>query len=424
MSNIRSSCTDACNFFGKHTPRELAERFGTPLYVYNENILRQRCRELRGLSAHPGFRVNYSAKANTNLTLLSIVHDEGCVVDAMSPGELHMNRLAGFAPKDILYVCNNVSDEELRNAIDNGVTVSVDSLSQIARYGRLNPGGRIMVRFNPGIGAGHHQKVITAGKETKFGVTPDNMDDVFTLLREHKLTLAGINQHIGSLFMEPRGYLEAAAFLLSLAERLPDGALETLEIIDFGGGFGIPYHKYEQESRLDMAELGHNLHGLLTDWSQRTGYRGRFYVEPGRYVVAECGVLLGRVHAVKNNGENRYVGTDLGFNVLVRPAMYDSFHDIEIYREGGEPDASTEIQTIVGNICESGDILAKKRALPPIREDDVLGVLDAGAYGYVMASTYNQRLRPAEVLIDADGDARCIRRRETLEDLLAGYADL
>ncbi|MDE7063906.1 MAG: diaminopimelate decarboxylase, partial [Desulfovibrionaceae bacterium] len=420
MSNIRSSCTDACNFFGKHTPRELAERFGTPLYVYNENILRQRCRELRGLSAHPGFRVNYSAKANTNLTLLSIVHDEGCVVDAMSPGELHMNRLAGFAPKDILYVCNNVSDEELRNAIDNGVTVSVDSLSQIARYGRLNPGGRIMVRFNPGIGAGHHQKVITAGKETKFGVTPDNMDDVFTLLREHKLTLAGINQHIGSLFMEPRGYLEAAAFLLSLAERLPDGALETLEIIDFGGGFGIPYHKYEQESRLDMAELGHNLHGLLTDWSQRTGYRGRFYVEPGRYVVAECGVLLGRVHAVKNNGENRYVGTDLGFNVLVRPAMYDSFHDIEIYREGGEPDASTEIQTIVGNICESGDILAKKRALPPIREDDVLGVLDAGAYGYVMASTYNQRLRPAEVLIDADGDARCIRRRETLEDLLAG----
>ncbi len=173
-----------------------------------------------------------------------------------------------------------------------------------------------------------------------------------------------------------------------------------------------------------MAELGHNLHGLLTDWSQRTGYRGRFYVEPGRYVVAECGVLLGRVHAVKNNGENRYVGTDLGFNVLVRPAMYDSFHDIEIYREGGEPDASTEIQTIVGNICESGDILAKKRALPPIREDDVLGVLDAGAYGYVMASTYNQRLRPAEVLIDADGDARCIRRRETLEDLLAGYADL
>lgn len=424
MPNVRSTYTDSLNFFGRHTPRELAERFGTPLYVYNETVLRQRCRELRGLSAHPGFRVNYSAKANTNLTLLSIVREEGCVVDAMSPGELHLNRLAGFTPDEILYVCNNVSDAELQNAVDNGVLVSVDSLSQIDRYGRLNPGGRVMVRFNPGIGAGHHQKVITAGKETKFGVTPDKMGEVFALLRKHTLTLTGINQHIGSLFMEPQGYLNAAAFLLSLAEKLPDGALETLEIIDFGGGFGIPYHKYDQESRLDMAELGNGLHTLLAEWSQRTGYRGRFYVEPGRYVAAECGLLLGRVHVIKNNGENRYVGTDLGFNVLVRPAMYDSFHDIEIYRENGEPDNDAEMQTIVGNICESGDILAKNRILPPIREDDVLGVLDAGAYGYVMASTYNQRLRPAEVLITADGEARCIRRRETLDDLLAGYTDL
>lgn len=424
MPNVRSTYTDSVAFFGRHTPQELAERFGTPLYVYNETILRRRCRELRGLSSHPGFRVNYSAKANTNLSLLAIVRDEGCVVDAMSPGELHMNRLAGFEPHEILYVCNNVSDEELRNAIDNDVLVSVDSLSQIDRYGRLNPGGRIVVRFNPGIGAGHHRKVVTAGKETKFGVTPDSMDDVFALLREHGLTLAGINQHIGSLFMEPQGYLDAAAFLLSLAERLPDGTLETLEIIDFGGGFGIPYHKYEQQPRLDLAELGHKLHDLLTDWSRRTGYKGSFYVEPGRYVAAECGVLLGRVHVTKNNGENRYVGTDIGFNVLVRPAMYDSFHDIEIYREHGEPDTAEEIQTIVGNICESGDILAKKRALPPIREGDVLGVLDAGAYGYVMASTYNQRLRPAEVLIDAEGNARCIRRRETPDDLLAGYENL
>lgn len=424
MPNVRSTYTESLNFFGRHTPRELAERFGTPLYVYNETVLRQRCRELRGLSAHPGFRVNYSAKANTNLTLLSIVREEGCVVDAMSPGELHLNRLAGFAPDEILYVCNNVSDAELQNAVDNGVLVSVDSLSQIDRYGHLNPGGRVMVRFNPGIGAGHHQKVITAGKETKFGVTPDKMGEVFALLRKHTLTLAGINQHIGSLFMEPQGYLNATAFLLSLAEKLPDGALETLEIIDFGGGFGIPYHKYDQESRLDMAELGSGLHTLLAEWSQRTGYRGRFYVEPGRYVAAECGLLLGRVHVIKNNGENRYVGTDLGFNVLVRPAMYDSFHDIEIYRENGEPDNNAEMQTIVGNICESGDILAKNRVLPPIREDDVLGVLDAGAYGYVMASTYNQRLRPAEVLITADGEARCIRRRETLDDLLAGYTDL
>ena len=424
MPNVRSSYTDSCNFFGKTSPEELARIYGTPLYVYNESLLRRRCRELHGLSAHPGFCVNYSAKANTNLTLLSIVRDEGCVVDAMSPGELHLNRLAGFQPETILYVCNNVSADEMKNAVDNGVLLSVDSLDQLDLYGRINPGGRVMVRFNPGIGAGHHQKVITAGKETKFGVTPDSMDAVFALLHKHNLKLAGINQHIGSLFMQPDGYLNAAAFLLSLAEQLPHNALTQLEIIDFGGGFGIPYHKYEGEARLDMAELGSKLHTLLHDWAQRTGYTGRFFVEPGRYVAAECGLLLGRVHAVKNNGENRYVGTDIGFNVLVRPAMYDSHHDVEVYRPDGEPDPVLVEQSVVGNICESGDILAKKRPLPRILTGDLLGVLDAGAYGYVMASTYNQRLRPAEVLIDEDGNHRCIRRRETMDDLLAGYADL
>ena len=424
MLNVRSTYTDSCNFFGKTSPQELAEIYGTPLYVYNESLLRRRCRELRGLSSHPGFRVNYSAKANTNLSLLSIIREEGCVVDAMSPGELHMNRLAGFEPQDILYVCNNVSAEELQNALNHGLLISVDSLAQLDLLGTLNCRDKVMVRFNPGIGAGHHQKVVTAGKETKFGVTPEEVGAVFELLRKHDLTLAGINQHIGSLFMEPQGYLDAAAFLLSLAENLPENGLATLEVIDFGGGFGIPYRKYENQPRLDMAELGGKLHSMLQDWTQRTGYKGRFFVEPGRYVAAECGLLLGRVHATKNNGENRYVGTDIGFNVLVRPAMYDSHHDIEVYRENGKPDATLMEQTVVGNICESGDILAKKRPLPPVQQGDLLGVLDAGAYGYVMASTYNQRLRPAEVLIDEAGNHRCIRRRETLEDLMAGYGDL
>ncbi|AMD89523.1 diaminopimelate decarboxylase [Desulfovibrio fairfieldensis] len=418
MSDIRSAYTDSLHFYGRHTPRELAETYGTPLYVYNENVLRQRCRDLMALSGQPGFGVNYSIKANANPVLLRMIREEGLVVDAMSPGELFMNDLAGFTPAEILYISNNNSDTELQNALVHGLLVSVDSLSQLDTLGRLNRGGKVMVRFNPGIGAGHHAKVVTAGKETKFGVTPDKIDEVFALLARHELTLAGINQHIGSLFMEPDGYLNAARVLLDLAETLPDGALDRLEIIDFGGGFGIPYHKYEGEARLDMADLGRRLHAMISGWAASAGYTGRFLVEPGRYVAAECGVLLGRVHAVKNNGDKRYVGTDLGFNVLVRPAMYDSFHDVEIYRgEKGSADAEPMRQTIVGNICESGDILAKDRLLPVMREGDVLGILDAGAYGFTMASNYNQRRRPAEVLIQSDGTARLIRRRETLEDL-------
>ncbi len=421
MANVRSTYTDSCNFFGKSTPEELAAIYGTPLYVYNENILRTRCQELNALSSLEGYHVNYSAKANTNLELLKIIREENCVVDAMSPGELFMNKKAGFTKDTILYVCNNVSAEELKNAVDNDLLISVDSLSQLELLGSMNKGGKVMVRFNPGIGAGHHQKVITAGKETKFGVTPDMVNDVFAVLNKYDLTLAGINQHIGSLFMEADGYLDAAAFLLSLAETLPAGALEKLEVIDFGGGFGIPYRKYEDQPRLNMEELSTKLHKLMADWAEKTGYKGKFFVEPGRYVVAECSVLLGSVYVTKTNGENIYAGTDLGFNVLARPMMYDSHHDVEVYRKNGSPDSELIEQSVVGNICESGDILAKKRLLPRIEEGDILGILDAGAYGFVMSSTYNQRLRAAEVLIDKDGNHRLIRRRETLDDLMRCY---
>lgn len=416
MANVRSTYTDSVNFYGQEDPRELISRFGSPLYVYNENILRERCRDLLGLSSLPGFCVNYSAKANTNPALLRIIRSEGCVVDAMSPGELYINELAGFTSEEITYVCNNVSAEELRNAADHGCVVSVDSLAQLELFGQVCPGGRVMIRFNPGIGAGHSEKVVTGGKKTKFGVDPDMVPQVQDIVARYDLRLVGVNQHIGSLFMEAGPYLDAMKILLAMAERLMKLGY-PLEIIDFGGGFGMPYHKYEGQSRMDMKALGEAIHGCLSEWADAMGYKGRFFIEPGRYVVAECGVVLGTVHATKNNGPHLFAGTDIGFTVLARPMLYGSFHDVEIYRENGEPDSENVEQTIVGNICESGDILAKDRQLPLMKQGDVVAMLDAGAYGWVMASTYNQRMRPAEVLIGADGKARLIRRRETLEDL-------
>lgn len=420
MSDIRSAYTGGIDFFGPHSPRELAERFGTPLYVYSERILRRCCRELMQMCPVPGFGVNFSVKANTNPAILAVAREEGLTVDAMSPGELRMDLLAGFDSESIIYISNNISPAEMRNAIDHGLLVSVDSLSQLDMYGRFNPGGRVMIRFNPGIGAGHHKKVVTAGKETKFGVCPEDSGEALALLKKHSLTLAGVNQHIGSLFMEPQGYAAAAEVLLHLLDSLPEGSLDSLEVIDFGGGFGIPYRKYDGEARLDLQALGAHLAEILLPWREAHGYSGRFLVEPGRYVAAECGLLLGSVEAVKNNGPRRYVGTDLGFNVLVRPAMYGSFHDVEIYPA---PDDAAERplmeQTLVGNICESGDILAKDRMWPEIHESDIVGVLDAGAYGFAMASNYNTRPLPAEVLLTEKGEAKLIRRRQTLDDLTA-----
>lgn len=410
---IHEIATKKDNFYGKTTPAALVAEYGSPLYVYNESILRARCKELTALVAYPAFRVNYSAKANTNPALLEIIREEGLLVDAMSPGEIFIEMSVGFNPEEILYICNNVSDDELRYAIDAGVMVSVDSVSQLERFGRLNRGGRVAVRINPGVGAGHHEKVITGGKKTKFGVDPLFTDELKAVLKKHDLHLAGVNQHIGSLFLSPDAYIEAAAFLLSYAKKFPE-----LEFVDFGGGFGVPYHNEALEQRLDLKALGARLQGLITAWVKETGRELTFKVEPGRYIVAECGVLLGTVHAIKENGGNTYAGTDIGFNVLARPIMYNAHHDIEVYGVRSERDITRKPFTITGNICESGDIIAKHRELPMVVEGDILGVLDAGAYGMVMSSNYNCRLRPAEVLIAESGEPRLIRERDTLEDLL------
>ncbi len=416
--SIRSEYTDSLNFYGKETPHSLIEKFGSPLYVYNENVLRERCKDLVSLCKTDGLHINYSAKANANPHLLKIIKDEGCLVDAMSPGELFLDMKVGYKPQEILYVCNNVSQEEMKNALEKGVLISVDSLLQVEQLCQLNPGGKIMVRFNPGIGAGHSAKVVTGGKETKFGVDPEKLPELLQILDKYNVTLAGINHHIGSLFMEGESYIAAAEILLDLALTLPH--FDDLEIIDFGGGFGIPYHKYEKQERFDLQAFSQLLNETLSSWAKEYHYKGKFYLEPGRYIAAECGLILGTVYNTKTNGIKPYVGTDLGFNTLARPMLYDSFHDVEIYRKNFDGQKIEEKeQTIVGNICESGDIIAKNRVLPVIKENDIIAMLDAGAYGFSMSSNYTQRLKPAEVLIQKDGSAKLIRRRDTFDDIFA-----
>jgi diaminopimelate decarboxylase len=404
------------NFYGNTTPNQLIATYGSPLYVYNETILRERCREMTKLINYPQYKVNYSVKANSNLELLKIIREEGLDADAISPGEIHALQAAGFKPSQILYVGNNVSTDEMRYAIERGILVSVDSISQLRQFGKLNPGGKVAVRFNPGVGAGHHEKVVTGGTNAKFGVTPDLIAEVKAVLQEYKLTLSGINQHIGSLFMSPEAYLEGADRLLEIAAQF-DG----LELIDFGGGFGTPYRKQAGEKRLDLIELGARLKEKLISWVGLYGSQPLFKVEPGRYPVSECGILLGTVHAVKKGYSTKYIGTDLGFNVFIRPVLYDSHHDIEVYHKNPRGFTNKETVTVVGNICESGDIIAKDRELPVMEEGDIIGVMDAGAYGYAMSSNYNNRLRPAEVLIKTNGEPVLIRRRETLEDLLRTF---
>lgn len=413
MNKVYTKVTDQLNFFEEQNPVELAKQYGTPLYVCNERILRQRCRDLKEMVTYPKFVVDYSAKANSSLAFLQVVKSEGLEVDAMSPGEIFMEKKAGFAPEEIFYIGNNVSREEMQYAIDAGVHISVDSVSQLEQFGQLAPGHEVAIRFNPGVGAGHHEKVVTAGKKTKFGVEPKFIHEVKEILQKYNLKLIGINQHIGSLFMTGEAFIRSLTALFEIAKQFPG-----LQFVDMGGGFGIPYHKETDETPLDLKELGSAIDKALYRFAEEYGEQITFRIEPGRYISAESNVILSTVHSVKLNHEKKYVGCDCGFNVLQRPIMYDSYHGIEVYRESDKKSDKTEIVTVVGNICESGDILAKDRELPEIFEGDVLGILDAGAYGFTMASNYNNRLRPAEIMIRENGKVVLTREREVLEDLM------
>jgi diaminopimelate decarboxylase len=356
------------------------------------------------------------------LTLLSIAREEGLHIDADSTGEVVTVLAAGYTPREILFVVNNVSTDELKYAIEKDITISVDSLSQLETYGKLNPGGRIVIRFNPGIGAGHHERVMTGGDNTKFGINEAYIPEVKKILERYGLRLAGINQHIGSLIMDGRLYKASVKNLFDIASQFKD-----LDFIDLGGGFGIPYRKQQGEPPLDVAAMGESLDRYMHKFSEDYGKELLFMVEPGRYIPAESGVLLGTVHAVKNNGFIKFAGTDLGFSVLARPMLYDAHHDIEVYRKDGGPlfrEGQLDLINIVGNMCESGDYIARERMLPPLAEGDVLGVLDTGAYGYAMSSQCNQRQRPAEVLIRLDSSLKLIRKRDTFEDMIQNMMDM
>lgn len=419
MIKLNSKVTDNLDFFQGNNPFDLAKEFGTPLYIYNEKILRTRARELKGLVKYENFKVNYSAKANTNLALLQILNDEGLNIDAISPGELYIEKMAGFKSENMLYVSNNISESEMKHIISHNITISVDSLSQLDMLGRINSGGKVALRFNTGIGKGHHEKVVTGGEKTKFGINTEYMSEVKEIVKKYNLNVVGINHHIGSLFMEGDSYIDAAKNLLEVAKNF-----DSLEFINFGGGFGIPYKKQENESRLDIKDLGVKLDEVIESFVLEYGKRINFLIEPGRYIAAECGLILGTVNSIKNNNKNKYVGTDIGFNVLARPVLYNSCHEIEVYRDSDIASDGTETVNIVGNICESGDILAKEIELPNILENDLIGVLDAGAYGYVMSSNYNSRLKPAEILIRENNEVVLIRKRETLQDLTKDFIPL
>ncbi len=387
----------------------LAREHSTPFYAYDADVLRARCNDVR--AAFSQAEVRYAMKANASPALLDTIHAERFGIDAVSPWEVRYALERGYAREQVLYTGSFPSDSELRAVASMGVVANLDALSAIDRYGALAQGGAVSIRVDLEEGAGHHPHVVTAGDESKFGLTLDALDEALSIVRRRGLRLVGVHQHIGSGLLTDAHrdvWLRAARGLFDVAARV-ERDVGPLAFVDVGGGFGVGYH--EDERTVDLRPWGLALERERARVWPDPARRPALWVEPGRYLVAECGVLVARVSTIKRARDRVWVGTDAGMHALIRPAMYGSYHPVWNTHARTSP---VERCFVVGPICESGDVLAEERMIPVPDEGELLVIGVAGAYGYAMASTYNLRPRPAEFFRDA-GSWRLVRKSEHYE---------
>lgn len=393
-------------WLGPRRAAQLAERFGTPLYVYSARVLRARCRALT--KAFSGVQIRYAMKANANPTILKTVQSMGLGVDTVSAAELRLATELGFTRGSIAWSGNNPDDEELTAVRRAGVVANLDALGALKRYGEMFGGARVSLRLNLEVGGGHHPHVVTAGPDSKFGLALEDIPEARVIAKRYGLKIAGVHQHIGSGIFDLELFLEAFDALMAVLPALPE-----LEFVDIGGGFGVPYRP--EEKAIDLPAWGA---AVLDRWRRVNAARTRplqLVIEPGRYVVAESGVLVAKVTTIKRSRDRVFVGVDSGMHHLVRPALYQSFHPVKFVPKR----AGRELRTfVVGPICESGDVLAEERLMVTPEPGDLMVLGCAGAYGYSMASQYNLRARPAEVMVDGPEKAWLIRHRESYSDLV------
>lgn len=394
----------------------LAEQFGTPLYITNESRVISNFQAYR--NAFPDADIYYAAKANGSFAILRMLAREGAGADVFSFGELYMALLAGIPREKILFNGNSKTDFELQKAVELGVKVSVDSLDELHTLSKIaeNLGKTIEIAFrvNPDVSPNTHPKISTGLRTSKFGIPSEEVVNAYIEANNLPgIETTGIHCHIGSQILDTAPFTEATQKMMDLVEKITERGI-NLKFVDMGSGLGIPYKKDE-----GLAPTPHDhAKAILPVFEERTkalGISPRLVLEPGRFIVADTTILLTRVNTVKKAAKN-FVGVDAGFNLLIRPTMYDSYHHVVVANKAKSK--AVEIYTVVGPICETGDIFAKDRLLPYIEKGDLIALLDTGAYGFSMSSQYNGRPRCAEVLVK-EGEVDLIRSREDYVDLMA-----
>ena len=399
----------------------LAERFGTPLWVYDAQVIRARIAALKAFDT-----IRFAQKACSNTHILRLMREQGVKVDAVSRGEVLRALAAGYraggVDSEIVFTADLLDRETLATVIEHGVPVNAGSIDMLRQLGAASPGHKVWLRINPGFGHGHSNKTNTGGEHSKHGIWHSELEAALAVVREQGLELVGLHMHIGSGV--DYGHLaEVCGAMVELVRRTKAAGHE-LHAISAGGGLSIPYR--EGDAVIDTAHYFGLWDAARKQAEVVVGHALGLEIEPGRYLVAESGLLLAEVRATKDAGANHFVLVDAGFNELMRPAMYGSFHAMSLLaRDGAQRAARPTV--VAGPLCESGDVFTQEdggvvvpRLLPEAQVGDLLVIHDTGAYGASMSSNYNTRPLIAEVLIDGDdaAAARLIRRRQTVEELL------
>jgi diaminopimelate decarboxylase len=391
----------------------IAREYGAPVYVYDAHVISAQYNRLKkAFRKVDHLKLHYAVKANSNLSILRLMHQLGAGLDTVSIEEVRLGLRAGVAPENIIYTPNGVSIEELEEARNLGVQINIDNLSVLELFGQRYPETPVCVRINPHVMAGGNANISVGHIDSKFGISIHQVPHILRIVELTKMRINGVHMHTGSDILDIDVFLHASEILFEAATHFKD-----LEFIDFGSGFKVPYKKDDIETPIE--ELGEKLSERFNAFCEKIGKPLTLSFEPGKFLVSQAGTFVAKVNVVKQTTSTVFAGVDSGFNHLMRPMLYGSYHHIEnISNPKGKP----RFYSVVGYICET-DTFGSNRQIAEITEGDLLAFHNAGAYCFSMSSNYNSRLRPAEVLW-YNGEAHLIRSRETFEDLLKGQVEI
>lgn len=391
----------------------LADEFGSPLYVYDATkIESQYTRLANAFSKVERLQINYAAKALSNISILKLFHKMGAGLDTVSIQEVQLGLAAGFNPTQIIFTPNGVSMDEIEEVAALGVQINIDNLSILEQFGTKHPSIPVCIRINPHVMAGGNTNISVGHIDSKFGISIHQLPHLLRIIENTHMHINGIHMHTGSDILDIEVFLYAAEILFETAKHF-----KTLDFIDFGSGFKVPYKKDDIETNVE--ELGKKLSKRFNQFEKEYGRPLTLAFEPGKFLVSEAGFFLAKVNVVKQTTSTVFAGIDSGFNHLIRPMLYGSYHHIENI---SNPKGKERFYSVVGYICET-DTFANNRRIAEIKEGDILCFKNAGAYCFSMSSNYNSRFRPAEVLW-YEGKGHLIRERETFVDLVRGQIEI